>query len=45
MKKERKGLGLDTMRERARIIGGYMEIESFPFKGTRIEVVFPCKER
>ncbi len=41
---KRKGLGLDTMRERAKMIGGYLNIESFPFKGTKIEVVFPWKE-
>jgi len=45
MKTKRKGLGFDTMQERATIIGGHVKIESLPFKGTKIEVVFPCRER
>jgi len=39
-----KGLGLVGMRERAAIVGGTVEIESAPGKGTTIFVRVPTKE-
>lgn len=38
------GLGLNTMRERARVWGGAIEIDSEPGSGTRIEVSIPREE-
>lgn len=36
-----EGVGLASMGERARLLGGRLEIESAPGSGTRIEVVLP----
>jgi signal transduction histidine kinase len=36
-----RGFGLVVMRERAKAIGGHLEIESAPLGGTQIEVVVP----
>ena len=41
---ERQGLGLWSMRERVRLVGGRFEIHSETQKGTRIEVWLPLKE-
>jgi PAS domain S-box-containing protein len=38
----RPGLGLDSMEERARLIGGEFTIRSKPGKGTLVEVWAPC---
>jgi signal transduction histidine kinase len=35
------GLGLRTMRERARLIGGEVSLESTPGSGTRVEIALP----
>ncbi len=35
------GLGIPSMRERVRLLGGQFEIQSEPGKGTRIEVCVP----
>jgi signal transduction histidine kinase len=35
------GLGIPSMGERARLLGGHFEIQSEPGKGTRIEVSVP----
>ena len=40
-----KGLGLWSMKERVRLIGGRFEIRSEPYRGTRIEVWAPLKEK
>ncbi len=40
--KTRKGLGLQSMRERAEMHGGRYAIESVPGKGTRIAVSWPA---
>ncbi len=37
------GLGLRSMRERARLAGGYLKINSVPGKGTRIEATVPLQ--
>ncbi len=42
---DRKGLGLWSMKERVRLIGGRFEIRSEPYRGTRIEVWAPLKEK
>ena len=41
----RAGLGLQNIRERAEGLGGQLEVESVPGKGTRITVEIPLKER
>ena len=37
-------LGLVGMRERARLVGGEMRVESAPGRGTRVEVVLPLED-
>jgi signal transduction histidine kinase len=37
------GLGLHTMRERARALGGRLEIKSMPGQGTTVKVYLPRK--
>ena len=39
--KEKQGLGLDSMKERAHLIGGSFHIKSKPGQGTEIEVLVP----
>lgn len=39
--RNQRGLGLANMRERATVIGGRVEVESAPGKGTTIEVSIP----
>jgi len=39
------GLGLISMRERVRLIGGQLAIESQPSDGTRIRVRVPLSDR
>ena len=39
------GLGLSSIAERARILGGTLRIESTPGQGTRVEVVIPHPDR
>ncbi len=41
----RGGLGIVSMRERARQIGGTFEIRSSPGEGTRIKITVPLKNR
>jgi two-component system sensor histidine kinase NreB len=36
-----KGVGLFSMEERARSVGGYLEIRSEPGQGTTVELVLP----
>ena len=38
-----EGFGLVGMRERARLLGGQMELHSVPGTGTRIDIVIPNK--
>jgi signal transduction histidine kinase len=40
-----QGLGLWSMQERVRLVGGRFEIHSETLKGTRIEVLAPLKEK
>jgi signal transduction histidine kinase len=37
-----KGIGLIGMKERAALVGGTLEIESAPGKGTTIHVIVPA---
>jgi signal transduction histidine kinase len=39
----RRSLGHASMRERARLVGGTVEVESFPGRGTRVVVSLPMK--
>jgi two-component system sensor histidine kinase UhpB len=39
------GIGLDSMRERARLLGGRMSISSEPGEGTRVEVHLPVSQK
>lgn len=39
-----RGLGLSSMEERARILGGDLQIESTPGKGTRVRLSIPIRE-
>jgi signal transduction histidine kinase len=39
----RRSLGHASMRERARLVGGNVEVESFPGRGTRVVVSLPMK--
>jgi signal transduction histidine kinase len=41
--KAKKGLGLVSMRERLRLVGGRISIESRPSKGTKIDVKVPLR--
>jgi signal transduction histidine kinase len=36
--------GLDTMRERAEAVGGKLEIDSAPGRGTRIVAILPARQ-
>jgi signal transduction histidine kinase len=38
-----RGLGLQGMRERAALLGGAVQLESAPGKGTRIRARFPVR--
>ena len=40
-KRNKEGLGIPSMGERVRLLGGQFEIQSEPGKGTRIEVCVP----
>lgn len=40
----RGSLGMLTMRERADLVNGYLEIDSTPNKGTRVSVIIPLAE-
>jgi len=40
----RAGIGLNSMRERAREVGGYLFIESVPHQGTKVVAKFPLME-
>ncbi len=42
--RERNGLGVISMRERLRALGGRLSIQSAPGEGTRIEAVVPINE-
>jgi two-component system, NarL family, sensor histidine kinase UhpB len=42
---EGKGLGLDGMRERALLVGGALQIDSRPGKGTTVRLEVPAGER
>ena len=37
-----RGIGLSTMTERTRIIGGRLKIESSRGSGTTVHVILPC---
>jgi len=41
---EKKGLGLQNMTERVRMLGGKIKLVSSPGAGTRIEVTIPVAE-
>jgi signal transduction histidine kinase len=38
-----EGIGLQSMKERARMVGGSLEIKSRPMQGTQIAVTVPLK--
>jgi len=38
------GLGLISMEERARLLGGTLHVDTSPLGGARIEVRFPLRE-
>jgi two-component system NarL family sensor kinase len=40
--REHGGLGLSSMRERARLVGGRCTVTSAPGRGTRLDVRLPC---
>ena len=40
--REHSGLGLSSMRERARLLGGRCTVTSQPGRGTRLDVRLPC---
>jgi signal transduction histidine kinase len=40
----RTGVGLSAMRERVEALGGYIEVESVPGEGTRVEVRVPLRD-
>ena len=42
--RERNGLGVISMRERLRSLGGRLSIRSAPGEGTRVEAVVPLAE-
>jgi PAS domain S-box-containing protein len=42
--KRKQGLGLLSMQERLRLVGGTMSIESQPLRGTQIDAVIPLRE-
>jgi signal transduction histidine kinase len=42
--KERNGLGVISMRERLRALGGRLSIQSGPGEGTRVEAVVPIEQ-
>ena len=42
--RERNGLGVISMRERLRALGGRLSIKSAPGEGTRVEAVAPIDE-
>jgi signal transduction histidine kinase len=42
--RERNGLGVISMRERLRALGGRLSIQSAPGEGTRVEAVVPIGE-
>jgi signal transduction histidine kinase len=42
--RSRQGLGLNSMQERARILGGQLHIESSPGKGTQVLLKIPIPE-
>jgi signal transduction histidine kinase len=39
----RRGVGMSSMQERAEALGGEVEVESEPGKGTRVLVRLPCR--
>jgi signal transduction histidine kinase len=39
----RNGIGIRSMEERLRSLGGHLEIESRPMEGTRIDAWLPSK--
>ena len=41
----KKGLGLKNITERVRMLGGKLNLDSSPGKGTRIEVTIPIAEQ
>jgi signal transduction histidine kinase len=42
---DRAGIGLTSMRERVKLIGGYLTITSRPGSGTRVRVSIPLRSR
>lgn len=44
VKAKGRGLGLDSMRERAELLGGRCHIQSAPGHGTRVQAVLPLKQ-
>jgi len=41
----RNGLGLNSMTERARILGGELRFDSVPGRGTKVTLIVPLQER
>ena len=40
---ERRGIGLRSMEERLRVLGGHLEVDSRPMEGTRIDAWLPLQ--
>jgi signal transduction histidine kinase len=39
----RAGIGIESMKERLRLLGGQLEVHSRPMEGTRIDAWLPVK--
>lgn len=44
MEENSRGVGLFSMEERARAVGGSLQVSSYPEKGTKIILEVPCKQ-
>jgi two-component system CheB/CheR fusion protein len=44
-KRKKRGLGLISMEERVRLVGGTLTIDSEPGKGTRVQARVPLKSK
>ena len=44
MAQHRKGLGLSTMQERTEMLGGEVQVESNPGRGTKVRIEIPSSQ-